>query len=394
MRRKVTSLFAVLLLLVAAGGVSVGAAPVGAAGGSAAVAAQSTTTQSDCSFPVAETDATGTEVTVEQRPERIVTLSPSAAQTMWEIGGESQVVGVSQYATYLKGAASRTNVSGAGQTQVNVEKVVAAEPDLVLAPNVITNQTVQRLREAGLTVFRFGFATSVEDIYAKTELTGQLTGNCEGADETVASMRKRVETVQEAVENSERPSVFISVGGGWTAGNGTFVSNMIELAGGNNVAAAANVSGYGQISEEVIVQQDPEWIVQLGQYGAYPRTEAYNNTAAVRNDRVVTVSDQHISQPAPRVVDGIVKLAKAFHPEAYADANATTTMATTESPETTTEPMRTSTDAPGTTTEEGAMRDQDASTTTTESSDGGVPGFGVPAALAALAGAALLARRR
>ncbi|WP_435179571.1 PGF-CTERM-anchored ABC transporter substrate-binding protein [Halorussus sp. AFM4] len=376
MRRKVTSLLAVLLLVVTAGAGSVGAAPVGSAG-AASVAGQSTTTaQADCSFPVTETDATGTEVTIEQKPERVVTLSPSAAQTMWEIGGKSQVVGVSQYAAYLKGAESRTNISGAGQSRVNVEKVVAAEPDLVLAPNVISNQTVQRLRDAGLTVFRFGFATSVEDIYAKTELTGRLTGNCEGAEETVASMRDRIETVREAVEGSERPSVFISVGGGWTAGNGTFVSNMIELAGGNNIAAEANVSGYGQISEEVIVQQNPEWIVQLGQYGAYPKTEAYNNTAAVQNDQVITLSDQHISQPAPRVVDGIVQLAKAFHPEAYADANATAT----------------TTDAPETTTDEGAMQDQE--TTATTEASGGVPGFGVPAALAGLAGAALLARRQ
>ena len=359
MSQKVTSLFAVLALLVVACAAPVGAAPA---------ADQSTTTQTDCSFPVTETDATGTEVTVEQKPERVVTLSPSAAQTMWEIGGESQVVGVSQYASYLEGAESRTNVSGAGRTRVNVEKVVAAEPDLVLAPNVISNQTVQRLREAGLTVFRFGFATSVEDIYAKTELTGRLTGNCEGANETVASMRERIETVREAVENSERPSVFISVGGGWTAGNGTFVSNMIEIAGGTNIAAESNVSGYGQISEEVIVQQNPEWIVQLGEYGAYPKTEAYNNTAAVRNGQVLTLSDRNISQPAPRVVNGIVKLAKAFHPEAYADANATTT-------------------------DEGAMQDE-STTTTAESADSGVPGFGVPAALAALAGAALLARRQ
>ena len=364
MRQTVTSVFAVLILLTA------GVAPVAATSGTGA-------SHGGCSFPVTSTDATGTEVTVEQKPERVVTLSPSAAQTMWEIGGKSQVVGVSQYATYLDGAESRTNVSAAGQSYVNVEKVVSTEPDLVLAPNVIPNETVQQLRDAGLTVYKFDFAASLDDIYAKTELTGELTGNCEAANETVASMKDRIQTVREAVENSESPRVFVSVGGGWTAGQGTFISQMVELAGGTNIAVEANVSGYQQISEEVIVEQDPEWIVQIGQYGVYPKTDAYNNTYAVQNDQIVTVSSENVSQPAPRVVNAIVTMAQAFHPEAYAEANATTTATTTE-----------------TTTEEGAIAE---ATTTEADSSGtseGVPGFGVTAAVVGLAGAALLARRR
>jgi iron complex transport system substrate-binding protein len=370
MRQTVTSVFAVLMLLTA------GVAPVAATAGTGA-------SQSDCSFPVTSTDATGTEVTVEEKPDRVVTLSPSAAQTMWEIGGKAQVVGVSQYAAYLDGADSRTNISGEGQTAVSVETVVSTEPDLVLAPNVISNETVQKLRDAGLTVYKFDFATSLEDIYAKTELTGELTGNCDGADETVSSMKDRVETVRQAVENSESPRVFVSVGGGWTAGQGTFISQMVEFAGGTNVAVEANISGYQQISEEVIVEQDPEWIVQIGQFGVYPKTDAYNGTYAVQNDQVITVSNENISQPAPRVVNAIVTMAQAFHPEAYAEADATTT---TESMETTT--------ATETTTEEGAM--EEATTTEADSSGSseGVPGFGVTAAVVGLAGAALLARRR
>src|SRR6056297_1147770 len=182
MRRQLASTVAVLLLLTA------GVAPAVAVSGSEVgetTASGPAATQADCSFPVTSADATGTEVTVDGPPERVVTLGPSAAQTMWEIGGKSQVVGVTQYAGYLDGADERTNVSGAGRTYVNVEEVVAAQPDLVLAANIVSNETVQRLRETGLTVYRFEFATSVEDIYAKTELIGQLTGNCEGAAETV-----------------------------------------------------------------------------------------------------------------------------------------------------------------------------------------------------------------
>jgi iron complex transport system substrate-binding protein len=418
MRQQATTLLAVLLVLAA------GVAPAGAVSGAApsdasAVGSQvesasqvenvnrvesATAAQANCSFPVSETDATGTEVTVDSSPERVVTLGPSAAQTMWEIGGKSQVVGVTQYSSYLDGADSRANVSGAGRTYVNVEKVVAQEPDLVLTANVVSNGTVQKLREAGLTVFKFGEAKSVADIYAKTTLTGELTGNCEGATETVSWMKDRISTVREATETEESPMVFVSQGGGWTAGSGTFIGNMVELAGGANVAAEANVTGYAKISEEVIVKQNPEWIVQIGAFGSYPQTEAYNGTAAVQNDQLVTVSSENVSQPAPRVVYAVVKMAAAFHPEAYAEANATTTTSTAmESTETadaettdaeTATQTTTSDSATETTTDEEAMQEATTTGADGDSSSGSIPGFGVPAALAALAGAAMLARRR
>jgi len=379
MRRAFTVAIATLLVLAA------GVVPASAASGTAGAA------QADCSFPVTSTDATGTEITIEERPERITTLSPSAAQTMWELGAESQVVGVTQYAGYLDGAGSRTNVSGAGQNFISVESVVSTESDLVIAPNVVPNSTVQQLREAGQTVYKMEFAASVDDVIRKTELFGELTGNCEAASETATSMRERISTVREAVENSDRPGVFASQGGGWTAGSGTFIGNMVELAGGSNVAADANVSGYGQMSEEVIVTQDPEWIVQIGPLGTYPRTEAYNGTHAVRNGQILTVASENVSQPAPRVVDAVVKMAEAFHPEAYAEANATTVETTTQATT-----AATATDLTTTATEQTATEApmQEETTTESDESSGGVPGFGVPAAVVALAGAALLARRR
>ncbi|WP_158057246.1 PGF-CTERM-anchored ABC transporter substrate-binding protein [Halorussus halophilus] len=386
MNQRFAALFAALLLV----GSVVG--PVGSAtatmGPTDATDATGGVSQADCSFPFTASDATGTEVTVEEKPERVVTLSPSAAQTMWEIGGKSQVVGVSKFSAYLDGADSRANVSGAGRTAVVVEKVVAEDPDLVLAPNVITNETVTKLREAGLTVYRFGPATSVEDIYAKTELTGELTGNCEGAAETVSWMKDRVETVRQAVEGEDSPSVLVSQGGGWTAGEGTFINNLVELAGGENVAVTANVSGYAKLSDEVVVEQNPQYIVQLGQFGAYPKTAAYNNTAAVKNGNVFTVNGNFVSQPAPQVVYPLTKMAKTFHPEAYAEANASVET-TTQGTETSA--METTSDS-GTTEE--AMADDTATTTTGESSSGTVPGFGASAALVAFATVALLASRR
>jgi iron complex transport system substrate-binding protein len=275
-----------------------------------------------CAFPVTVTDATGTPVTVAGEPQRIVTLSPSAAQIMWEIGGKSKVVGVSQYAAYLEGAGSRTNVSGAGNAYVDVETVITLEPDLVLAPNTIPNDTVQKLRRAELTVYRYRPAASITDIANQTRLTGTLTGECAGAQRTTARMRSQLERVHSAVSGADRPRVLYTFFG-YTAGKDTFVHQIITTAGGVNVAAEAGISGYKLISEETIIDQNPQWIVRNDQQPTVPHSQAYNSTDAVQQGNVVVLNRNYISQPAPRVVQPITTLARTLHPDAYAATNVT-----------------------------------------------------------------------
>lgn len=323
--------------------------------------------QLDCSFPFATADATGTEVTVEREPETIVTLNPSAAQTVWEIGGREKVVGLTRYAGYLEGADSRMDVAAdSGNAFVNVEAVIELQPELVLAPNTIPNETVEQLRDAGLTVYKFDFARSIDAVEEKTHLTGRLVGECEGAEETVAWMRSELDRVDRAVEGRERPRV-LYVFGGYTAGTGTFVHRVVERAGGRNVAAEANLTGYAQINEEVVADRDPEWIVVNDNTPEVPQTAAYEGTTAVQRDQVVVLREPYVSQPAPRIVRSVATLAEALHPEAYEAAGRAT---------------------------EAATETQGGTTATTEATaSNGQPGLGAVAALLGLLAAALLARR-
>jgi iron complex transport system substrate-binding protein len=308
---------------------------------------------------------------------------------MWEIGARDRVVGVSGYAGYLEGAGSRTNVSGAGQSLVSVEAVVGLDPDLVLAPNVVTNETVERLRGAGLTVYRFPPATAVGGsdpgwgltVVEKTRLTGELVGACDGAARSVRTMEAQLDQVRRATESRERPRV-LYVFFGFTAGEGTFVDEVITLAGGENVAASVGLAGYQRISPETVVAEDPEWIVLNSDAPAVPRSDAYNSTTAVREGNTVVLDADEISQPAPRIVVPIRTLAEALHPGAVAALTADPSgspSASTPPPTPTPEPDPTPT----------------ASTTTfavdDTPSDGSADGFGFGVALAALAVLGLLA---
>ncbi|MFB6125732.1 MAG: PGF-CTERM-anchored ABC transporter substrate-binding protein [Halolamina sp.] len=361
--------FLVLAPATAAGaGVS---APV--AGSDAGVQAQSQSVP-ECEFPVTLTDASGTEVTVEEQPDRVTTLAPSAAQTMWEIGGKEQVVGVTQYASYLDGADARANVSAAG-FGVSTEKIIGTDPDLVLAPNVTSQETVQQLRDAGLTVFLFETATSIEDIADKTRTVGQLTGNCAGAAEANEWMRQNVAEARTVTEGETPVQTMYPVGGGYVAGDETFIHAMITASGGQNLAAD-EITGYQQLSAEVVVERDPIFLVVTAQSDDLLSQSPWNQTTAGEQGNTVTVETQYINQPAPRsVVYGVRNLTEGFHPDAGAQAEWTSRSEVSVATETETE-TATATDS--------------ATAETTESAG---PGFGAVAAVVGVLAASLLAFR-
>lgn len=319
----------------------------------------------DCSYPLSVTDDTGTEVTLNGSAETVVAADAASAQTLWEIGAQDRVVGmpVRSYTEYLNGSENRTDVLSEDGIGLDVETIIELDADLVVAPNYVNDETVQQLRDANQTVYRSPFESSFEDIYAKTELYGHFVGDCEAGATTAQETREEVEAIREATADRESPDVLYYFFG-TAAGNGTFIGDMVETAGGNNVAAEAGVEQYGEISDEVILEQDPEWIVTTDDDEAFDaEEEPFPSTTAVRNDQVLRVDANLVSQAAPRVVEPLRAMAEAFHPEAFEEQTATSTTTPTE-------------------------------IESDDGSDGDGAGFGVAVAAAALAAAALLARRQ
>ncbi len=266
-----------------------------------------------CSFPVTGTDMTGTAVSLDEPAEEVVVLDASSAQVFWEIGAEDRVTGmpVEDFTAYLDGSATRRDVTD-GQ-QVLAERVVELDPDLVVAPNYLGEGTVAQLRGAGLAVYQFPLEDSFEAVYAKTELYGHLVGECGAANETVAETRAAVEAVRERVDGRERPRVLYYFFG-FAAGEETFIHDLVEAAGGRNVAAAAGVTGYVELSGEVVLEEDPEWIVAPSHAGL-PEGDPFASTTAVRTNQTLVVDENLVSQAGPRVVEPLETMAGAFHPE-------------------------------------------------------------------------------
>jgi iron complex transport system substrate-binding protein len=360
----------------------------------------------ECAFPVSATDATGTEVTVGESPDSVVALGASTAQTIWELDAEGKVVGVSKFANYLEGAPEIENVTETEgfETIVRTEVIVGLDPDIVLAANVYPNDSLQQLREAGITVYKFEQAGSIEDVYDKTERIGHLIGECEAANTTVTGMRATVDTVREAVSGEERPDVLYPQTGGFAPGPNTFIGGLIDVAGGANIVADANAtSTYPRLSGEFIAEQDPEWLIVSAPSGEaedpsafVPEGAALRNTTAWEEGNFAVVDTNNISQPAPRIVTPLRKMAQAFHPEAYAAATTTPTATPTTDDGMETETTDASDGTVTTEPTEGTVSGTEPSGgTTTESTETpGQPGFGAGAAVAVLLAVLALARRR
>jgi iron complex transport system substrate-binding protein len=289
-----------------------------------------------CTFPFTETDATGTEVTVETAPERVVTLGASEQQTVWEIGDAREtVVGGSPFADYLTGSEAVPSVYSVEETRFftglvpNATLVERQDPDLVLAANTIDTATVEDLRESGITVYKFDTATDVEFVYRKTRLTGRLVGECDAADERTAELRDQVETIRRATSGVEdRKRVFYVGADGFTVGENTFIHEIITVAGAENVGAEYGsgfypytgsllpVFGREDITSRVVAS-NPDWLVRTS---PVEPSSAFRVTTAGRQNQTVVLNSDYTSQPAPRIVVAMATLVANLYPERYRKA--------------------------------------------------------------------------
>ena len=355
MRRHISVLLAILI-------VSSAFAPI--ATGQSTTEPESATDVS-CEYPLELTDATGETITLEDRPDSIVALQASDTQTVFEIGAEDRLVGM-PYSPATSGfdRGDRVNV-GDGWT-VNHERVVSLNPDIVLAANATKKDDIDQLRDAGLTVYHFENAQSLEDVRENVQTAGKLTGECDGAEETVSWMDDQLETIEQTLNGTDRPTVYYAMGDGYTAGSGTFIHEALTTAGMENIAAENGIESYGQINPETVVNESPDWIVYPNDRETVPIHESVKATPAYQNDNVLAVNANYISQPAPRVVYAIADIVEAAHPEAYAQASGQLDTAP----------------------ESGNTSDDD-------QANDSVPGFGVPVAIVAvLAAVGIIARRR
>ncbi|HET9914918.1 MAG TPA: cobalamin-binding protein, partial [Anaerolineales bacterium] len=254
------------------------------------------------------TDGLGRTVTLDGPAQRIVSIAPSNTEILFAIGAGDQVVGRDEYSDDPEAARSVANI-GSAFDELNIEMIVSLQPDLVLAANINAPEQVKALENLDITVYYLNNPLTLEEMYGNLEIVAQLTGHEAEAAELIESLKERVAAVDEKIASvSSHPSVFYELDSTdpskpWTAGKGTFITLLIERAGGANIAA--DLDSYPQMSLEQIVAADPEYII-LGDsiWGVTPEMvtsrPGWENLSAVKNEKVVPFDDDLVSRPGPR----------------------------------------------------------------------------------------------
>ncbi len=272
------------------------------------------------------TDGLGRSLTLEGPPQRIVSLAPSNTEILFAIGAGQQVVGRDEFSNYPEDALALPSVGGSWGNY-NTEAIVELNPDLVLAAEINPPELVESLEKLGLTVYLLPNPTDIDGIYQIMETAALLTWRQEETTILVQSLKERVEAVTNQTSGlTDRPAVFYELdstepNAPYTAGAGTFVELLIEMAGGTNIGSAMD-SPWAQISLEQLVVLDPD-IILLGDsaYGVTPESvgarAGWESISAVANARVYPFDDDLASRPGPRMVDGLEAMARLIQPEVF-----------------------------------------------------------------------------
>lgn len=274
--------------------------------------------------PQTYTDSLQREVTLLQPAQKIVSLAPSNTELLFAIGAGSQVVGRDDFSDYPAEAAQLPSVGGS-MGDYNLEAIVALQPDLVLLSELNSSDLVQSLENLGLKVYYLGNPVEIEGLYTNLENLGKITGHEADAASLIESLKAKVSKVDELIATtSTRPLVFYELDATeptkpWTAGPGTFVDQLITRAGGENLGGSLD-GAWVQISQEALIINDPEIIVMGDSiYGITAEQVAeragWENLKAVTDGQIYPFDDDLVSRPGPRLVDGLIELARIIHPE-------------------------------------------------------------------------------
>ncbi len=278
------------------------------------------------SGPISLTDGLKRTITLSKPAQRIVSLAPSNTEILYAIGAAGQVVGRDEFSDYPAEAKNLPSVGGSFG-KYNYEAVVNLKPDLVLAAEINTPEQVDALQKLGLTVYYLSNPTTLDGMYQNLDIVAQLSGHTKEANTLIDGLKKRVEAVQTKVKEAKMtPSVFYELdatnpSAPYTAGPGTFVSLLIQMAGGKNLGDSLD-KAWAEISMEKLLVSNPDLII-LGDsaYGETPQKVAqragWNVLQAVKNQKVYTFDDNLVSRPGPRLVDGLEAMAKLVHPELF-----------------------------------------------------------------------------
>lgn len=267
-------------------------------------------------YPLKLTDQAGRHVTIPREPQRIVSLIPSATEIAFALQLDKRVVAVTNNDNY---PAQVKKLPKVGDMKIDVEKVLAQKPDLVLASSLLGQEVLNQLQKYRIPLVVVD-AKHLLDVYRSIDLVGQATNRARESDQLIAKMEAQKRAIYRQVmqiPKQQRPKVWIEIGPElFTAGGDTLLGEMLQIAGGINVAQKEK--GWPQISAEQVIRWNPDVILSTyGQTDSILKRKGFSSVHAIQQKRVYAVDPDRTSRPGPRIMEGIEEMAKALYPQRF-----------------------------------------------------------------------------
>jgi iron complex transport system substrate-binding protein len=270
------------------------------------------------------TDGIGRQMMVPDNPVRVVALAPSITEIVFALGQEQRLVGIARFSDFPQEAQRLPQVGS--YIQPDIEKIIALNPDLCIAVKDGNPRAVaERLESLRIPVYAVD-PLDLEAIMTTILQIGDLLNAGDRAQNIAGDMKSRIERVRELVKRTtHRPGVFFQIGFSpiVSVGKGTFIHELIEMAGGTNLCAG--YASYPRLSREQVLALSPDVLVITTMHRGMTIDQVkaewavYPQIPAVRDGRIAIVDSNIFDRPTPRQVDALEQLVRVIHPELFKD---------------------------------------------------------------------------
>jgi iron complex transport system substrate-binding protein len=260
------------------------------------------------SYPVKLTDQFQRKLAIAKVPRRIVSGAPGNTEILFALGLGPRIVGVTNWCNFPREAKVLPKIGDI--SPLNVEKVLALHPDLVVAEVLNGKDAVSRLTEFGIPVLTLN-ANSFAEILDSISLIGRATG----ADAAAANLNNRLKDTLAKVKRlgeQVRPrglKVYVVLGWetNWTVGPGSFLDEAVTLSGADNIAHDLGVP-WGRLSNELVLKRNPDVIITDIHPDKFYTDPIFRKTAAIRKHQVYQIASDIYYRPGPRLIQALDNL--------------------------------------------------------------------------------------
>lgn len=261
---------------------------------------------------IAVTDMHGRDIVLTEPVTRIVALTPADCEILCAIGCEDALVGRGKYCDYPESILELPAL--ATGDNLNVEEILALEPQVVLMSDMNqTDEQVKLLEENGVQVV-ISETTDIEGVYTAIRMIGALMGRDAEAEAVIADMQATFEYIASVSEPSDKTIYFEVMPlewGLWSAGANTFMHELAGICGMQN--AFADIDGWQEVSEEQVIERDPDYIVLVTGMGETAvdevlGREGWSDMKAIQNEAVYNADSYAMTRPGPRLKEAAIAL--------------------------------------------------------------------------------------